>query len=594
MGLNIVRKNDIPEKQTYNQFATITKYFKKYKWYLVVGGVAVVLSNVLILIIPYISKLIFDALEADKGSSVILKYVIISFGLAVFSGVFRFTMRRTIIWMSRYIEYDLREEMFSHLLKLSPTFYYQNRTGDLMARMTNDLEAVRRMIGPGVMYISDTILKLTISFAFMIYLSPRLSLYAFIPLVVLPFAVYKIGNLLHIRSMKVQNKFAEITATAQENLAGIRVIKAYRQEKEETENFSRLSNDYIDLNMSLAKVQGLFFPSMRLVAGVSYLVVFYFGGLDIIKGNLQLGDVVAFFGYLSMILWPMIAIGWVTSLYQRGKASLIRINRILSTTPVIKNRGNNSYQKPMQGKIEFKNLSFGYNGHPVIDNIDLTITPGQTVGLVSMTGGGKTTLVSLLARLFPVKRGQLFIDDVDINDWDLKSLRGQIGFATQEPFLFSDTIEENIRFGLQNISHEQIVKVTDIAALDKDISAFPDGYKTIVGERGITLSGGQKQRVTIARALLTNPAILILDDTTSSVDTETEEQINRRIKSFLKNRTSIIISHRVSSVKDADLILYVYEGKIVEQGTHRQLLKQNGHYAQLHKMQLLEKELEQL
>ena len=589
-----MRKNDIPEKQTYNQFATITKYFKKYKWYLVVGGVAVVLSNVLILIIPYISKLIFDALEADKGSSVILKYVIISFGLAVFSGVFRFTMRRTIIWMSRYIEYDLREEMFSHLLKLSPTFYYQNRTGDLMARMTNDLEAVRRMIGPGVMYISDTILKLTISFAFMIYLSPRLSLYAFIPLVVLPFAVYKIGNLLHIRSMKVQNKFAEITATAQENLAGIRVIKAYRQEKEETENFSRLSNDYIDLNMSLAKVQGLFFPSMRLVAGVSYLVVFYFGGLDIIKGNLQLGDVVAFFGYLSMILWPMIAIGWVTSLYQRGKASLIRINRILSTTPVIKNRGNNSYQKPMQGKIEFKNLSFGYNGHPVIDNIDLTITPGQTVGLVSMTGGGKTTLVSLLARLFPVKRGQLFIDDVDINDWDLKSLRGQIGFATQEPFLFSDTIEENIRFGLQNISHEQIVKVTNIAALDKDISAFPDGYKTIVGERGITLSGGQKQRVTIARALLTNPAILILDDTTSSVDTETEEKINRRIKSFLKNRTSIIISHRVSSVKDADLILYVYEGKIVEQGTHRQLLKQNGHYAQLHKMQLLEKELEQL
>ncbi|NOY87785.1 MAG: ABC transporter ATP-binding protein [FCB group bacterium] len=587
-------KSGISEKQTFNQFATITKYFKKYKWYLVAGGIAVVLSNILILIIPYISKLIFDALEADKGNSVILKYVIISFGLAVFSGVFRFAMRRTIIWMSRYIEYDLREEIFSHLLKLSPTFYYQNRTGDLMARMTNDLEAVRQMIGPGVMYISDTILKLTISFAFMIYLSPRLSLYAFSPLVVLPFAVYKIGNLLHIKSMKVQNKFAEITATAQENLAGMRVIKAYRQEKEETENFSRLSNDYIDLNMSLAKVQGLFFPSMRLVAGVSYLVVFYFGGLDIIKGNLRLGDVVAFFGYLSMILWPMIAIGWVTSLYQRGKASLIRINRILSTTPIIKNRGNNLYRKPMQGKIEFKNLSFGYNSHPVIDNINLTIAPGQTVGLVSMTGGGKTTLVSLLARLFPVKRGQLFIDDVDINDWDLKSLREQIGFATQEPFLFSDTIEENIRFGLRNIDHEQIEKVATIAALDKDISAFPDGYQTIVGERGITLSGGQKQRVTIARALLTNPAILILDDTTSSVDTETEEQINHRIKSFLKNRTSIIISHRVSSVKDADLILYVHEGKIVEQGAHRQLLKQNGYYAQLYKMQLLEKELEQL
>ncbi len=576
------------------QFSTVTKYLRKYRGYLIAGGFAVILSNLLILVVPYISKLVFDALEAGSPNSVILKYVALAFAMAVLSGVFRFAMRRTIIWMSRHIEYDLRSEIFDHLLKLSPSFYHQTRTGDLMARMTNDLEAVRQMIGPGIMYISDTIVKLVVSFSVMVYLSPLLTLYAVIPLVILPFAVNKIGNMIHVRFMRVQEKFSELTATAQENLAGIRVVKAYEQEEPETEHFNGLSEDYIRLNMSLAKLQGVFMPSMRFLASISYLVVFYYGGLQIIGNNLSLGDIVAFFGYLAMILWPMIAIGWVTSLYQRGKASLERINRILFVDLEVSDGNGSKHSKPMDGKIEFKNFTFGYDSTTVLEDINLTIDPGQTIGLVGMTGSGKTTLVSILVRLYAVEDGKVFIDDVDINDWQLSALRRQVGFATQEPFLFSDTVAGNIEFGRDGAESDDIEKVAEIAALAKDIDSFRDGYKTVVGERGITLSGGQKQRTAIARAILGKPRILIFDDVTSAVDTETEHQINERIKQVLTNRTSIIISHRVSSVKDADQILYLDEGKIIEQGSHEELLVQNGSYAELYRSQLLEMELEQL
>lgn len=576
------------------QFDTVLKYFKKYKRYLFGGGIAVVLSNAFILIMPYISKLVFDALENNEPSSVILKYVLLTVGAAAFSGLFRFFMRRTIIWMSRYIEYDLRNEIFGHLQKMSPSFYHQTRTGDLMARMTNDLEAVRQMVGPGVMYISDTILKLTISFAFMIYLSPTLTMYALIPLIVLPLAVNKIGNIVHSRSMKVQEKFSELTTNAQENLAGIRVVKAYRQEENEVAHFSTISKMYIKLNMSLAKLQGVFVPTMRLFASLSYLVVFYFGGLLVIEGNLSLGDIVAFFGYLSMILWPVVAIGWVTSLYQRGKASLERINIILHSESKVADTQTATHEQPMQGKIEFKNLSFAYNGSKILKDINLTINPGQMVGLVGKTGSGKSTIVALLTRMFKVQSGQLFIDDVDINNWKLESLRRQIGFSTQESFLFSDTVEENIRFGKTEASDSEIQLAADIAALKKDIETFQDGFDTIVGERGITLSGGQKQRTAIARAIVGKPSILILDDATSAVDTETEHQINEKIIEVLKGRTSIIISHRVSSVKDADIILYLEDGAIAESGTHEELLVKKGYYAELYKSQLLEEQLKQL
>lgn len=579
---------------TKSQFATVTKYLKKYRLYLIFGGFAVILANSLILITPYISKLVFDALEQSQPNSVILKYIIIMISLAALSGIFRFTMRRTIIWMSRHIEYDLRSEIFGHLLKLSPSFYHKNRIGDLMARMTNDLEAVRQMIGPGIMYISDTIIKLAVSFGFMVYLSPKLTMYAVIPLLVMPFAVNFIGNLLHVRSMRVQEKFSELSAEAQENLSGIRVNKAYRQEQNVVDDFSILSKTYIKYNMDLAKLQGVFIPSMRLVAGISYLVVFYFGGLEIIKGQLGLGDIIAYFGYLTMILWPMIAIGWVTSLYQRGKASLERINRVLHSSSDIWDDEKAVESKPIKGKIEFKNLNFSYDDEAVLKNINLTIEPGQTIGLVGKTGCGKSTLVALLARLYKVGRGMLFIDDVDINDWKLDDLRRQLGFTPQEPFLFSNTLLENIRFGNADADIVKIKKAASIAAIDKDIDSFSAGYDTIVGERGITLSGGQKQRTAIARAVITDPAILILDDATSAVDTETEDTINEKIKEVLKGRTSIIISHRMSSVKEADKILYLEDGKIVEEGSHDDLVAINGRYARLYRSQLLEEELEKL
>jgi len=577
-----------------SRFSTVTKYFRRYRAYLVIGGFAVISANTLILATPYITKLVFEILERGGPRSEVFKYVALAFGLAVMSGVFRFTMRRTIIWMSRHIEYDLRDEIFAHLLKLNPTFYHKTRTGDLMARMTNDLEAVRQMIGPGIMYICDTVLKLTVSFAVMIYLSPTLTLYAALPLIILPFAVNKIGNLIHVRSMRVQEKFSELTAAAQENLAGMRVIKAYRQEDAEIDNYAGLSRDYITLNMALAKLQGVFVPSMRLLASVSYIIVLFIGGTSVIKGGLGLGDVVAFFGYLSMILWPMIAIGWVTSLYQRGTASLDRINRILFTVPSVRDDGDELHRERMRGKIEYRDLKFAFNGNKVLDGISLTIEPGQTIGLVGLTGSGKTTLVSLLARQFPVERGQLFIDDIDVNDWQLQSLRRQVGFATQEPFLFSDTIEENIRFRRRSATCELVMKATEIAALSKDIATFSNGYETMVGERGITLSGGQKQRTTIARAIIDDPAILVLDDAASALDTETEDEIGQRIRTVLEGRTAIIISHRVSSVKNADQILYLHDSRIVEQGTHDELMREDGRYAELYRSQLLEMELESL
>jgi ATP-binding cassette subfamily B multidrug efflux pump len=577
-----------------SRFSTVTKYLKKYRRYLVVGGVAVILTNVLMLAIPYITKLIIDLLERHGSSREILRYVLISVGLAILSGVFRFLMRRTIIWASRCIEYDLRGELFAHLLKLSPSYYHETRTGDIMARATNDLEAVRMMIGPGIMQMSNTVVTLIIAVSFMVYLSPKLTLYAFTPMIVFPVAVNRLGNLVHKRFVRIQEHFAALTAAAQENIAGIRVVKAYRQEQAEVENFHGLSRKYIALNMDLARLYGLFFPLIMFLASALNLAVLYFGGLDVMGGRIPFGTLVAFFAYLSMLFWPVFAVGWVISLYQRGTASLDRINRILFTEPKVQNGAGRLHDRSMRGKIEFKNLRFKYNGRYVLDGITLTIAPGQTVGLVGMTGSGKTTLVSLLPRLYPVERGQILIDDVDVNDWDLTALRHRIGFATQEPFLFSETIAENIRFGRANAGQDHVQTASLTAALSKDIATFPNGYDTIVGERGITLSGGQKQRSAIARALLIDPAILILDDATSSVDTETEDEINERIKAVLRGRTAIIISHRVSSVKEADVILYLQDGRIVEQGSHEKLIALDGRYAELYRSQLLAMELEKL
>ncbi len=582
------------QEQRYRRFATVLKYVRRHRRALVFGGVATVLSNVLALIIPYVTKLIFDLLEHNAPSAEILRLVLLSVGLAVASGVFRFFVRRTIIWSSRHIEYCLRGELFSHLLTLSPTFYHNTRTGDIMARATNDLEAVRMMIGPGIMQMGNAAVAVVIALGFMLYLSFELTMYALAPMVLLPLIVNRLGNRIHQRFILIQQHFSELTAAAQENLAGVRVIRAYRQEEPETENFGSMSGKYIDLNMSMARLYGLFFPLIILLASGLNLTVLYVGGLRVIEGAIPFGTLVAFFAYLAMLLWPSLALGWVISLYQRGTASLDRINKILLTRPQVTNDGEGKYSGAMQGKIEFRNLRFKYNGRYVLDGISLTIRPGQTVGLVGMTGSGKTTLVSLLPRLYPVPRGQVFIDDRDVNDWELTTLRRRIGFATQEPFLFSDTVAENIRFGRPQTPDDKIIEASEAAALGKDVETFPLGFETTIGERGITLSGGQKQRTAIARALLTDPAVLILDDATSSVDTETEHEINERMRSVLRHRTALIISHRVSAVKEADIILYLEDGRIVEQGSHDELMKLGTNYAELYRSQLLETELEQM
>jgi ATP-binding cassette subfamily B protein len=394
--------------------------------------------------------------------------------------------------------------------------------------------------------------------------------------------------------MRIQEEFAALTTAAQENLSGVRVIRAYGQEEAETTNFQKMSIKYLGVNMDLAKVQALFMPLVTAAAALLNLVVLYFGGIEVMQGRISIGTLVAFFAYLSMMLWPLIAMGWVISLYQRGMASLERIDQVINTVPDVEDGETSGIDRPMKGKIEFRNLDFSYNGKKVLENINLTINPGETIGLVGQTGSGKTTLVSLLPRLFPINQGQLFIDNVDINDWNLHALRRQIGYATQEPFLFSDTVRSNIAFGSDDIIESRVVSSSKAAALDKDVDCFPRGYSTIIGERGITLSGGQKQRTTIARAILVEPKILILDDATSAVDTQTEDEINQRIKTVLKDRTAIIISHRVSSVKDADVIIYLRDGQIVEQGSHEELMQLDGHYAELYRRQLLERELEVL
>jgi ATP-binding cassette subfamily B multidrug efflux pump len=576
------------------RWTIILGFLKGYRGYLIWGAVAVILANTLLLINPYLLKVIFDRIQSKAPGNDVFQLVGLMLGLSIAAGVFRFLMRRSIIWMSRKLEYDLRGALFEHLMKLSPSFYDKTRTGDIMARATNDLESVRMMIGPGIMQIANTIVCVVVALSFMIVMSPKLTLYAVAPMVLMPILVNRLGNLVHKKYTKIQEHFSTLTAVAQENLAGIRVVKAYRQESAEIRNFAKISNEYVRLNLDMARLYGAMFPLLIFIASLLNLAVLYFGGLDVLNGKIPLGTMVAFFGYLTLLFWPLMAGGYVISLYQQGTASLDRINRVLHTEPLVGNLHDGLRKGEMRGKVEFRNLTFGYDGRTILNGINLTIEPGTIIGIVGSVGSGKTTLVSLLPRMYPVERGQIFIDDIDINDWDMPTLRANVGFATQEPFLFSDTLANNIRFGDESADSVRVMAVAEVAALSKDVTQFKDGYDTIVGERGITLSGGQKQRTAIARALLIDPAIVVLDDATSAVDTETEDEINVRMKAAVENRTTFIISHRISSVKEADLIIYLEDGRIVEQGDHDTLVRLNGNYAELYRAQLLAQEIEHL
>jgi len=517
-------------------------------------------------------------------------------------------MRRILTGVSRDIEYDMRNDFFAHLQKLPVSYFQTHRTGDLMSRATNDLNAVRMMIGPAVMYASNTVLGFVVALGLMIAIDARLTLYALIPLPFVSISVKYFGGMIHKRFEQIQAQLSEVSAVAQEALSGVRVVRAYRQEAAEIERFRRANEEYLRRNRQLVVVQGLFFPCMSLFLGLGAMVVIWMGSRDVIQGRITLGQFVAFHSYLLLLSWPMIAFGWVTNMLQRGMASWKRMLEVMETEPAIGDvrlkPDATSGTAPIRGEIEFRDLTFAYGQTTVLSHVSVHIDAGQTVALVGPTGSGKSTLISLLARLQDPPPGTVFVDGVDVRTLPLDMLRGAIGFVPQEPFLFSDTLEDNVAFGLdaraaadsldpgaRAARHERIVTASSVARLDKDVADFPKGYETVVGERGITLSGGQKQRTALARAVAIDPRILILDDALSAVDTYTEEEILSRLRGVMRQRTSIIVSHRVSTVREADLILVLEGGRIAERGTHDALVARGGLYADLYKKQLLEEEL---
>ena len=573
----------------------IKKLLIQYRWKYITGAFFLLLTDIFQLISP---RLIGWGVDYLNKGSLTFKSLLLVFSslllLAILTAIFRFFWRIQILATARKLEAQIREKYFTHLQTLSLNFFNYKKTGELMALATNDLGAVREMFAFGVVMLLDTIFLGTLSIFFLLSISPKLTLYIAIPLPLITLTIAFFGKITHKRFKLVQDSFAKLTDKAEETIAGIRVVKAYVQEEAELKKFIEKAQDLLSKNIHLVKAWGFMFPTIELLANLSILLVFLLGGLEVIKGNISLGDFIAFNSYLGLLIWPMNALGWVVNNFQRGRASLERINEVLDEIPDIKDSPKSIKKETLEGYITFKNVYFKYPSSPkwILEDISIEIKPGKFLGITGPVGSGKTSLVSLIPRLFNIQKGEIFIDNIPIKDLSLHYLRKNIGFVPQDSFLFSDTIANNIRFGKPDLSDDEIYKLIKIVALEEDLKEFPNGIHTIVGERGVTLSGGQEQRVAIARALAINPPVLIFDDALSAVDAKTERQILENLLEIRKNKSLIVIAQRLSVIQDADEIIVLKEGKIIERGDHNKLMRLGGFYAELFEQQKIESELE--
>ena len=571
-----------------------SRYFRPYKASLIIG-IACILGSVLFSV--YIPLIVGQAIDANwtyVSASRLTVSALKVLGASLISGVFLFLQRRILIAMSRDVEYDLRRDFYAHLVDQPLSFFHEHRTGDLMARATNDLSAVRQLTGPMIMYSVQTLFVVLAVLPLMFRINWWLTLLLFVTMPLVSLTVKFFGQQVHTRFEKIQEFFAHITARAQENFTGVRVVRAYAQEDAEIAAFNDLNWQYAERNLSLVRIDAMMRPLMQFLIGIGFVLIIWAGVPLAVRGEITVGEFAVFNMYLTRLIWPLIALGYVVNLYQRGTASLKRLNAIFTINPAIADTPQTKVQPPIKGKIEFRDLTYRFQRHdePVLQDVSLTIDEGQTVAFVGRTGSGKSTLANLIPRLIDAPENTVFIDGIQVKDYPLAQLRASIGYVPQETFLFSDTLKENIAFGVQNRDRSQVEWAAQVAGLTEDIESFPDGYDALVGERGITLSGGQKQRTAIARAVLREPKILILDDALSSVDTYTEEKILSELRGVMRGRTSLIVSHRISTVQNADLICVLDEGRIIERGTHDQLLSLGGEYADLYERQLLEEELE--
>ncbi|MHB8217850.1 MAG: ABC transporter ATP-binding protein [Candidatus Sulfotelmatobacter sp.] len=565
-------------------------YLKRYRWGFVAGALCIVLSNGAQAGLPLVIGNAARSLAGGVTPHKLYIFTLQVLALAVVRGIFLFLTRWIVIGISRDIEFDLRNDLFAHLETLSYSYYQRMRTGDIMARVTNDLNAVRMLMGPAIMYSANTFVFTAAALWFMFHTSPKLTMYAFLPLPVVSVVIQYFGRRIHERFERIQAMFSDISARAQENFSGARVIRAYVQEEAEIASFEAANQEYVARSLKLVRLMGMLWPTLELMLGLALVLVLWIGGREVLAGRMDIGAFTAFNIYMMQLTWPVIALGWVVNIFQRGTASLVRLNEILHEQPEIKDELGASVLE-VQGEIEFRGLNFEYDGKPVLRDLNLRIPAGSSMAIVGPTGSGKTTLVNLIPRIYDAAPGMVLLDGRPIREFSVASLRKSIGFVPQETFLFSDRIRENIALGVESATDPEIHDAADAANIASDIESFPERYQTLVGERGITLSGGQKQRTAIARALIRNPRILILDDALSSVDTHTEDKILNHLREVMQGRTTIFISHRVSTVRNADRIAVLHDGRIVESGTHDELLALNGYYSDLYNKQLLEEEL---